>query len=128
MRTAYPSSAPLVALVALLSSFHHHVVIITVQKHTSTTHARERQGCPCHGRQSWHWQGHGDVFLQRGAAKGYATVRNVQAAKEIFANNDDRVVILYLDLAKPESIQQAAKQSQDVDIVINNGGHSTRTL
>lgn len=68
-----------------------------------------------------------DVFLQHGAAKVYAAVRNVQAAKEIFANNDDRVVILCLDLAKPESIQQAAKQSQDVDIVINNGGRLSRT-
>jgi NADP-dependent 3-hydroxy acid dehydrogenase YdfG len=45
------------------------------------------------------------------------------------SNNDDsgRIVSLYWDLSKPETIAQAALQSQDVDIVINNAGVLSRT-
>lgn len=68
-----------------------------------------------------------DVFLQHGAAKIYAAVRrDLDATVQLFHGND-RVVPLYVDLTKPQSIQEAATSSQDVDIVINNGGRLSQT-
>ena len=61
-----------------------------------------------------------EVFLQHGASKVYAGVRQLESA-QCFAD-DPRVVPLYMDLSHPSSIQQAVQQSLDVDIVVNNAG------
>mmetsp|Transcript_102278 Transcript_102278/g.200577 ORF Transcript_102278/g.200577 Transcript_102278/m.200577 type:complete len:254 (+) Transcript_102278:170-931(+) len=66
-----------------------------------------------------------EVFLQHGASKVYAGVRTLETA-ECFAD-EPRVVPLYMDLSQPGSIQEAAQQSLDVDIVVNNAGQLSRT-
>lgn len=60
--------------------------------------------------------------LQRGAAKVYAAVRNVDSAAALVAEHGDRVVPLRLDLEDPASITTAAEAAGDVDLVINNAG------
>lgn len=60
--------------------------------------------------------------LQRGAAKVYAAVRNVDSAADLVAQHGDRVVPLHLDLEDPASITAAAEAAGDVDLVINNAG------
>ncbi len=57
-----------------------------------------------------------DEFLQRGAAKVYATAR---APKPIA---DPRVVSVELDVTRPESVAALATTASDADIVINNAG------
>ena len=64
-----------------------------------------------------------DVFLKHGAAKVYAGVRYVEGYK----NESDKVVPLVMDLNQPSTILEAAGQSQDVDIVVNNAGILSRT-
>uniref|UniRef100_A0A7S2YPD0 Uncharacterized protein n=1 Tax=Entomoneis paludosa TaxID=265537 RepID=A0A7S2YPD0_9STRA len=59
-----------------------------------------------------------DTFLERGAKKVYGAVRDLAS----LTVSDERIVPLYLDLSIPSSIADAAKKSQDVDIVINNAG------
>lgn len=61
-------------------------------------------------------------FLNAGAAKVYAAVRNLKSAQPLVDEFGDRVVPIYTDLADPESIKQAAKIATDVDFVINNAG------
>lgn len=67
-----------------------------------------------------------DVLLERGARKVYAAVRNVEVAKQVFQESE-RLVLLYLDLSKPETIEQAAWSANDVEIVINNAGVLSKT-
>ena len=61
-----------------------------------------------------------ETFLEQGAAKVYAGVRNLESVK--FFEGNERVIPLCMDMSKPETIQEAVKQSSDVDIVINNAG------
>ncbi|MEM6885168.1 MAG: SDR family oxidoreductase [Verrucomicrobiota bacterium] len=68
-----------------------------------------------------------ETLLNQGAAKVYAAVRNTGSAAPLIEQYGDRVVALELDLAKPETIQAAAAQAQDVDVVINNGGVLTNS-
>jgi len=68
-----------------------------------------------------------ESFLDRGAAKVYAAVRNVDSASPLIEKYGARVIALPLDLADAASIQAAATQAQDVDIVINNGGVLTNS-
>ena len=63
-----------------------------------------------------------EVFLDNGAAKAYAAVRNPESAAELVEKYGDKVVPVKLDLSEPESITAAAKAATDVDVVINNGG------
>jgi len=60
--------------------------------------------------------------IQRGAAKVYAAVRNVDSASPLVAEHGDRVVPVQVDLADPASITKAAESATDVDIVVNNAG------
>lgn len=60
--------------------------------------------------------------LNRGAAKVYAAVRNVDSASPLVAEHGDRVVPIRFDLEDAESITAAAKQASDVDLVVNNAG------
>ncbi|MEO0448119.1 MAG: SDR family oxidoreductase [Verrucomicrobiota bacterium] len=63
-----------------------------------------------------------NVFLQHGAAKVYAAVRSLESAASLVQEHGEQVAVLRLDLKDPTSIQEAARQAADVDIVINNGG------
>jgi NAD(P)-dependent dehydrogenase (short-subunit alcohol dehydrogenase family) len=57
-----------------------------------------------------------DEFLQRGAAKVYATARAPKPS------DDPRVVSVELDVTKPDSVAALASTASDADIVINNAG------
>jgi NAD(P)-dependent dehydrogenase (short-subunit alcohol dehydrogenase family) len=63
-----------------------------------------------------------DAFLAHGAAKVYAAVRSLESAQLLVDRYKDRVVPLYMDLSKPDSIQAAAGVATDVHIVVNNAG------
>lgn len=60
--------------------------------------------------------------LQRGARKVYAAVRRPESAEPLVQEYGDRVVPIRLDLEDPETISSAAKQADDVELVINNAG------
>jgi NAD(P)-dependent dehydrogenase (short-subunit alcohol dehydrogenase family) len=57
-----------------------------------------------------------DEFLQRGAAKVYATARAPKPSE------DPRVVSVELDVTKPDSVAALAVTASDADIVVNNAG------
>jgi len=62
-------------------------------------------------------------FVQRGARKVYAAVRRLPTADPLVeALGSDKVVPIYMDLSKPETIKAAALETLDVDIVVNNAG------
>ncbi|KAA5541871.1 SDR family oxidoreductase [Roseiconus nitratireducens] len=60
--------------------------------------------------------------LQRGAAKVYAAVRDLDSAQPLVAQAGDKVVPIRVDLSDEASIRAAATQAGDVDLVINNAG------
>ena len=76
-------------------------------------------------------------FIEHGAKKVYAAVRNLDSIKndKTFGINDTqsddsnnrRIIPLYLDLTKRDSILEASKIATDVNVVINNGGVLTNT-
>ena len=68
-----------------------------------------------------------ESFLDHGAKKVYAAVRNVDSANALVQQYGDRVQPLAVDMAKPESIRNAANIAQDVDVVVNNAGVLTAT-
>lgn len=68
-----------------------------------------------------------ESYLEQGAAKIYAAVRNPESVAPMVDQFGDRVVAIALDLTDPDSIQAAAARAADVDIVINNGGVLTNT-
>ncbi|MBE9196800.1 SDR family oxidoreductase [Synechocystis salina LEGE 00031] len=63
-----------------------------------------------------------ESFLEHGAAKVYAAVRNLDSAAPLVEQYGDKVVPIFIDLADPESIATAAQTATDVDIVVNNAG------
>lgn len=63
-----------------------------------------------------------EVFIEHGAAKVYAAVRNVESAAPLAEKYGTKVVPLQVDLADPQSIVAAAQTATDVEIVINNAG------
>ncbi len=60
--------------------------------------------------------------VQRGAAKVYAAVRNLDSAKELVDRYGEVIVPIYFDLVDSKSIHDAATTASDADIVINNAG------
>jgi NAD(P)-dependent dehydrogenase (short-subunit alcohol dehydrogenase family) len=71
-------------------------------------------------------------FLRAGVSKVYAAVRDVDrlTKKKIIFQGDEtycRVVPLYIDLADPSSIYQAAMVASDVQIIVNSAGILHRT-
>ncbi|QDV69452.1 putative oxidoreductase [Rosistilla carotiformis] len=60
--------------------------------------------------------------LQRGAAKVYAAVRNVDSAAPLVDAHGDKVVPIRIDLDDPASITAASETATDVDVVVNNAG------
>ncbi len=63
-----------------------------------------------------------ETLLDRGAHKVYAAVRSIESAAPLVEKYGDRVVPVKMDLADSASVNAAAQQAQDVEIVINNGG------
>lgn len=63
-----------------------------------------------------------ESFIEHGAAKIYAAVRNLDSAAPLVKVYGDKVVPLYIDLGNPQSINAAAQVAQDVEVVINNAG------
>ncbi len=63
-----------------------------------------------------------ETFLDAGIAKVYAAVRNLTSVEPLVQRYGERVVPVHLDLADPGSIVEAARQSADVEVVINNAG------
>ena len=61
-----------------------------------------------------------ESFLQHGAKKVYAAVRNIDSAQALIETYGDRVQAIHLDLADPTSIATAASNAADVEVVINN--------
>jgi len=58
-----------------------------------------------------------------GAKKIYAAVRNLSSVEPLIEHHGkEKVIPVYIDLAKPEMIPHAAMITEDVDIVINNAG------
>jgi NAD(P)-dependent dehydrogenase (short-subunit alcohol dehydrogenase family) len=62
-----------------------------------------------------------DELLARGAAKVYATARDISTI------TDPRVTALGLDITDSASVAAAARAATDVDLVINNAGIATGT-
>lgn len=71
-----------------------------------------------------------DAFLGHGASKVYAAVRNIDSVHSAFDASliaSNRVVPIYMDLSRPETIHAAAATAAtDVDIVVNNAGIISR--
>jgi len=71
-------------------------------------------------------RGIGRAFVEAlqaaGAQKIYATARNLESLSEVVAIDPARIVPLALDVTKPEQIAAIAKQTQDVNLLINNAG------
>lgn len=65
-----------------------------------------------------------EELVKAGASRVYAAMRTVD--ETIFAAYP-QVTALYIDMSKPESIQQAALLAGDVEVVVNNAGVVTRT-
>jgi len=63
-----------------------------------------------------------DALLARGAAKVYATARNLDTLKELTASSGGRVVPLQLDVTNPEQVRAAAAAARDVRLLVNNAG------
>ncbi len=68
-----------------------------------------------------------ESFLERGAKKVYAAVRNIDSATPLVDQYGDRVQPIEVDMSKPDSISNAANIAQDVDVVVNNAGVLTST-
>ncbi len=68
-----------------------------------------------------------EAFLQAGAVKVYAAVRNPETVAPLVEMYGEKVVPLQLDLADPLSIKATATQASDVEIVVNNAGVLTNT-
>lgn len=66
-------------------------------------------------------------LLKHGAAKVYAAVRNPETMADVVRSSGGKVVAVPFDLSKPETILAAAKQTSDVQLVINNAGVLTVT-
>ncbi len=63
-----------------------------------------------------------DAFMQHGAAKVYAAVRDLGTAADLVEEYGTRLQPLHIDLEKPESIYAAAAIASDVEVVVNNAG------
>ena len=63
-----------------------------------------------------------ESFINHGASKVYAAVRDINSVSELIENFGDRVIAIHLDLSKPETITELAKQTTDVQVVVNNAG------
>ncbi|MEM1446980.1 MAG: SDR family oxidoreductase [Planctomycetota bacterium] len=63
-----------------------------------------------------------DALVASGAAKVYVGARKPESAAAVVQQHGDKVKVVQLDLQDAASIAAAAKQADDVEIVVNNGG------
>ncbi len=63
-----------------------------------------------------------ESLIEHGASKVYAAVRNIDSAQALVAAHGNKVVPIYVDMSKPDTIKAAANTASDVDLVINNAG------
>lgn len=61
-------------------------------------------------------------FVEYGAKKIYAAVRSIDTAAPLVEKYGDKVVPIYVDMEKPDTIAAAAQSATDVEVVINNAG------
>jgi NAD(P)-dependent dehydrogenase (short-subunit alcohol dehydrogenase family) len=62
------------------------------------------------------------AFVAAGARRVYVGTRRLDAAAHLVAEAPDRVVAVELDVANQDSIARAARECQDVSILVNNAG------
>ena len=62
------------------------------------------------------------TLLSHGAQKVYAAVRDPASAAPLVAEHGERVVPIRLDLSDPATIDDAAGEATDVELVVNNAG------
>lgn len=63
-----------------------------------------------------------ESFIEHGATKVYAAVRQLNSVSSLVEQYGLRVVPIQVDLSDPQSIFAAAQAAPDVQIVINNAG------
>jgi len=68
-----------------------------------------------------------ETFLQQGAKKVYAAVRNTDKALPLIEKYGKRIEAVQIDLEKPETIIAASQHIKDVEVVVNNAGVNTRS-
>ncbi len=68
-----------------------------------------------------------ESFLEHGAKKVYAAVRNTASVNDLLEKYGKRISAITLDLANPQTITEAAKAASDTEIVVNNAGVLTST-
>lgn len=70
-----------------------------------------------------------EELLEHGASKVYVAARKLDNAKE-FADGDERLVPVALDVTDPDQVKAAAQSCADVDLIVNNAGvfHLGKTL
>lgn len=64
-------------------------------------------------------------LIRGGAAKVYASARNIDSLAEVIALDPDKVVPIELDVTKSQQIEKAASQAHDVTLLLNNAGSLT---
>jgi NAD(P)-dependent dehydrogenase (short-subunit alcohol dehydrogenase family) len=65
-----------------------------------------------------------EALRTAGAAKIYVCARSVAKLEALVTLDPDRIVAIELEVTKPESVQAAAEQCSDVNLLINNAGTS----
>ena len=61
-------------------------------------------------------------FLDVGAAKVYAAVRDLSSVDDLIEKYGERVVPVEFDLSRNETVEAAAAVARDVNIVVSNAG------
>jgi NAD(P)-dependent dehydrogenase (short-subunit alcohol dehydrogenase family) len=63
-----------------------------------------------------------EELVKQGAAKVYASARNIAALKELAVSSGGKVVPITLDVTNEKQISAAAAQAPDTQVLINNAG------
>ena len=62
------------------------------------------------------------AFLAAGVSRVYVGARDVENARDLVAEFPDRAVAVALDVTDPDQVAAAARQCDDVNILVNNAG------
>jgi len=68
-----------------------------------------------------------EAFIEHGAAKLYAAVRDTDSAAPLVEKYGDKIVPIRLDLKDPGSISAAARTASDAEVVVSNAGVLTKS-
>lgn len=63
-----------------------------------------------------------EELIERGIAKVYAGARNIETLNELKNKYGNKIVPIELDLTKQETIDKAASQIGQLDVLVNNAG------